>query len=224
MMTWKHKLATLLVAGTIFGCSSPPPATPSGTASPVAVNTPAKPALPDGWTEVKSKDGKLKMAVPPNWVVADASNPEFVKVLDDLSKANPGMAKIDPSSFYFMCMDSKQKNKFSDNLNVVKKSVGQTLPFNDETAKQLKDELAKAMPVQGDLEMEITKVPAGEAFRYRAELKIATGAGKSVNSYAIGYMLFQGTDMYIVTFSTTPKDKESYTTTAKQMMETFTIL
>jgi hypothetical protein len=96
------------------------------------------------------------------------------------------------------------------------------MPFNEAGAQALKAELAKAMPVQAEIEIEVTKVPFGSAYRYRAPLKFSTGSG-SVVTYAIGYMVCQGTDLYIVTFSTTPKYKDAFTDTARQVMDTFSV-
>ncbi|CAN0216090.1 unnamed protein product, partial [Phaeothamnion confervicola] len=175
-----------------------------------------------GWTEVKSKDGKLKMAVPPDWIVADSDNPKFKEAMAELTKSNPALANADTKNYYFMTISSKPKDGFSDNANVVKKSVGQTLPFNDDTAKALKAELVKAMPVQGDLKIEVTKIPFGPAFRYEAELKFNTGSG-SFNTYVVAYLVFQGTDMYITTFSTTPKNKATFPEVAKTAMDSFTL-
>lgn len=232
------KLAIVLFASLTLGCSTPT-TTPSQTASPSTTGAPMTPIadsspeaaetttvaapLPDGWTEAESKDGKMKMALPPSWVVSDSDNPEVKKQIADLVKENPAFAQANTSNYYFMAMSSKPKDNFSDNVNVVKKPLPQTIPFDDATAAALKQELTKAMPVEGELEMELTKVPQGNAYRYNATLKLSQGGGKELKTYVIGYMLFQSTDMYILTFTTSPKSKDGFAETVATAMETFKI-
>lgn len=226
MMTWKHKLAALTIAGTIFGCSSPPPTAPSGTPSPVAVSTPASPPVSTAdWKTVQSKDKKLKISLPPGWVVADPKNPEYAKASKALAKANPSLPKIDPSSFFFMCLNSKSKvEAHPDNLNVMVKPVlGKIPPLNDATAQQLKAGLLQTMPVEGEMEVEAIKLPAGDALHYSAVLKTRTPKGDDLSNYCIGYMLAKNSEMFVVTFSTQPENKDTFTPIVEQMMETVSI-
>lgn len=206
------KLAALLLAGWTLGCSSGPKPTASGTPgapTSVASATPAATAfqMPADWTLAKAQDGKMSMALPNTWLVADAKDPKFANAVGDLKKSNPALANIESSGYYFMAIDTKTKDSFNDNVNIVQKHLPQTIPINEDSAKQLKAEFTKMMPIDGELDIKVTQIPHGDAFRYTAVLNFNKPGGGKFQTYIVGHILFQGTDLYTVTFSSTPKNK-----------------
>jgi hypothetical protein len=208
----KLQLAALLLAGWSLGCSSGPKPTASatpGAPTSVASATPAATAfqMPADWTLTKAKDGNLEMALPNTWVVADGNDPKFTNAVKDLQKSNPQLANIKNSGYYFMAIDTKTKDAFNDNVNVVQKHLPQTLPINDDSAQQLKGEFKKMMPLDGDLDIKVTRIPHGDAFRYTAVLNFNKPDGSKFQTYIVGHILFQGTDLYTITFSSTPNNK-----------------
>lgn len=223
-----HKLAIALLTLGLMGCSqtTPTPGTSSTTvavvsATPAVTATPAAATLPEGWSKVTSNDGKLKIALPAEWTVVDPNNKKFTDFMDELSKSNPNMPKIDGKGFYFMAMSTKPQSGFSDNVNVVKQPGVQTIPFTQASADALKAELTKVLPLEGDVEMKVVELPHGSAFRYETGLKMKSPGGGETRTHAVGFMIFQGTDLYTFTFSTRPDNKDAFRDLADQAMKNF---
>lgn len=229
----KQFLSLAIAAVLAAGCSqttTTPVATSTPASGPTAVATPAPAAtatpaeeavvIPDSWSKLQSTDGKMEMSAPPGWFVIGEQNPELKKVLDETLKQNPGMAQLaNTGNYYFFGFDKETKNDFNDNVNVIKNDLPQGIPFDDATMQQLKEQFAQSMPLKGELQIEITKVPAGSAYRYTATTDMKQADGKPLSTYLVGYVLCPGTQMYVFTFSTKPESKEGFDEKADTMMK-----
>ena len=220
----QRKLAIALLTLGMMGCSQS--SSTSGTNSTtvaVVSATPAADSLAKGWSKVTSTDGKLKIALPEEWTVVDPNNKKFTDYMEKLSKSNPNMPKIDGKGFYFMAMSTKPQGNFADNVNVVKQPGVQPIPFTQASADALKVELNKVLPLEGDLDIKVVQLPHGSAFRYETGLKMKSPGGGETRTHAVGFMIFQGTDLYTFTFSTRPDNKDTFGGVADQAMQNFGI-
>lgn len=193
------------------------------TSTETSTSVAAAAGVPDGWHTVSSNDGKVSMALPESWVVADPKNPVFVETIEKFRKSNPALANLDFSKMYFMALDSKGGGDFTENVNINKQTMPQAIPIDDATAAMVKQQLVKSLPIQGDLDMGVVHLKAGDAFRYQTDLKLKNPKGGDLNYNVVGYMTFKGTEQYTVTFSTKPGSKAKSLEQADQAMATFEI-
>lgn len=224
----KKLLSIIVVSLLLVGCSQNKP-TVANTPVPVKTaefvhNEEARAVVvPEGWSRAEAKDGELSLALPPGWVITNSEDPEMQKMVKDLVKKNAAFANNVNTNYYFMAFDSELKDNFSDNLNVIKKEVGQTLPFNEETAQALKTELAKNVPGAKEVNIKVVEIPHGKAFRYTATADLKGPKGNQIHMFAIGYLTFRNTTMYVLTFSTTPKHKDDLAKKVDMMVNSLLI-
>jgi len=218
-----RKLALALLTLGMMGCSQTPPA-PGTTSTNVAVVTATPAAMPaEGWSKVTSIDGKLKIQLPVEWVVVDPNNKKYTSFMDEAMKRNPGLPPVDAKSFYFMAMSTKPEGGYSDNLNVVKRPGVETIPFTQASADALKVEMVKVLPLDGDMEVKVVQLPHGSAFRYETGLKVKSPNGTETRNHVVGFMVFQGTDLYTFTFSTRLDNKNAFGSVVERSMQNFEI-
>jgi hypothetical protein len=218
------KFAALLIATGIIGCTQSPEKTHSTSPVPQISSSASPVPPPQGWGEFRSADGKLKIALPPGWVVSDSLSAEQKDAMAKLARLNPSFPS-DYNQYYFKANDSKAKNNFSDNLNVRRMPVAEAdiLPFNEDSIRLLKTEFAKSASIESEIEVDVTQVPLGKAFHYQFSMRWSISQDSTFLVQKIGYMLFQGNYSYILTFTTTPKNKSNFAEKAKKMMENLTI-
>lgn len=188
-------------------------------------DVPSEPAPPQGWGEFRSSDGKLKIALPPGWVVSDSLNAEQKDLMAKLAKLNPSLPSDDSHS-YFKAIDTKAENNIYDSLNVKRVPITEagTPPFNEESIKLLRTGFAKSSSVdESEIEVDVTQVPLGKAFHYQLPMRFSLSQDSTLSVHSIGYMLFQGNYGYILTFTTRPENKSNFADKAKTMMENLTI-
>ena len=220
----KRLIFTILTL-VLVGCSGNTTTTTT-TNTPAPAETTAKKAsqpLPDGWYHTSSNDRSFTIALPGDWVVTDSNDPEMQKLVEELIDKNSAYPQNVTTDYHFMAFDSEVKNDFVDNLNVIKQDVAQTLPFNEATGEALKAELVKNIPGAKDFDIEIVDIPHGKAYRYTANTDFEGPGGSRIKMFLTGYITFDNTTMYVLTFSTTPEFKDEFTTEVNQMVESVNI-
>jgi hypothetical protein len=169
-----------------------------------------------GWKLAESKGAGVSFEVPETWQTIDFTAGDFSKLLDDMSKGNPNMARMVPQlkslaasgKFKMFVVDKAEvdKGQFATNANVIleDKPAGATPDQLMEANKAMIKQMAKGV------EPSVTKttLPGGEAYLMESSLEFPSPAGGTYKTYSAAYMFFRGDKIATITF-TGLKDREA---------------
>lgn len=174
--------------------------------------------LSEGWNAIASKDGNIKLALPPGWLLANSQDPNFVNAIQQMVKDNPGMPPVDEGHFYMLAVHLPPKNGFADNLNVIKMAASATTTIDETWVSAVKTELTTRLPGTTDFQARLTPLLGRTALRYQAKILVNRGQGQ-VRAFVVGYTLVAAGQQYVFTFSTTPEDPEGFAKMADKAMQ-----
>ena len=216
-------LALLLVAG----CSSPS-ASVAPTPTPTPVPSPTKSPLPAGWSTVtRSADG-FSIAIPPTWRAIDLDPQTMASAFKTMVEQNPSigqaysvdqMQAMVQQGIKVMAFDFG--NGGQTNLNVIHQALPYELTagdFSQLAASQVSVQLKIATP-----KIELATVGNLDARVISYELPFQTGSG-TFNASFSQYVVVQGKDAYIITFTSRSGDAVGNRPTFDQIAANFVLI
>jgi hypothetical protein len=157
------------------------------------------------WIKTKSKEGSVTLQTPPTWYVADDSDPEYIKRVEEVRKNNPklgammsGGGSTDKNQILRM-MDGADDGTdgYLDNFNLVKRPAG---GLTEKYFKEVGDEILKQMPFRKKGEYKIIDTPLGKALSYWGTMDIALADKSKLGVDLLGYMLVKNDNLYVFSF------------------------
>jgi hypothetical protein len=227
---WLGPPAALALA--LVGCSPSASAPTSPTPTITVAPSPSPTSTPEPkWVVEESAQGRFSLALPPKWkrieLDAQAWDRAANAIDDPQVKAIFGaqFPALAASGAVFVAFDftpERVTSGFVTNLNIIRSRLGGTYSLDfivQVSAGQLEALDSVAKPVE---HVRVT-LPVGPAehFKYTINTKRSTGAALSYN--VIQYVLVDGTDEYILTFSCSPTWAETYAPVFDRIAQTFTL-
>lgn len=213
-------LLSLVCLSSIIGCRGLLPTSGNSLAPAPA------PKLEKGWQTLKAKSGRFTLAVPPGWANFDVNDPAFRSAIDAVAKQNPGFREqiqqvMTQNTFDFSAGDARMVGSgFMDNVNVIHRDVKSRVMVDDAFLRGLEEEARKSLPSVKETKADKTKLAVGEVPHLRTEFSMNTGAGDQ-DLISHQYYMIDGTNVYVVTFTTRPPQEAKLTPTFRKMIDTF---
>lgn len=157
------------------------------------------------WIKTKSKEGSVTVSTPPNWFVADDSDPAYKARVADLKKNNPKLAASMSGSgdqnqiLRMMDGGDKGADGYIDNFNIVKKPAG---GLTDAYFPQVGAEILKMMPFKTKGEYKVLQLSNGKALSYWGTMDIKTADGGKVGVDLLGFMFVKNDNLFVYSFGT----------------------
>lgn len=209
---------------------SPTPITITEASSPEVMTT----TLKTGWVEYRLPADGFVLAMPPTWEKVDFNESNMDAIVNTLGKSNPELANVlsgqmqtlTASGYKFWGFDLNPKSAQSGyltNVNVVKQplTVKASLDFYvQETLAQMKN-LSSVVKVVSHKRVKLGQIPA-EEMHYQMKLTISTG--KTITVATTQYLLLTQEDAFAITFSTSPQQARTYTSTFQKIAASFKLI
>ena len=156
----------------------------------------------------------FSLGVPPSWKGLDADDFAKSGALEDFGKENPSLApylsalQAGNSPMKLLAADPELEGNFASNVNVLVQHVPEGTSAKD-YADLNRSGLSSQLDIQGSIESEEVDHEAGDAAvaRYRANL---TSGGEQKTFSFVQYYFVNGTNAYVVTYTTVPEAEERY--------------
>jgi hypothetical protein len=156
----------------------------------------------------------FSLGVPSSWT--GLSGDEFTKsgTLEEFGKENPSLApylnalQADNSPMKLLAADPELEGAFATNVNVLVQDVPEGTSAKD-YADLNRSGLSSSLDIQGTIQTEEVDHEVGDAAvaRYRANL---SAGGRQRTFSFVQYYFVNGTDAYVVTYTTVPGAEDRY--------------
>ncbi len=232
MKTWRlgtTLLPVIALAGLVGACSSKPASTqavpstrptltlsaPSPTfahrptatlATPVVTLTPS--LLPHDWIDYENQH--VRLALPPDWQVIELTSGDAQAALENLRQDNPQLAGIignaDALQSAALWAFGPTNGEFTESLNIRRSPLGaeRITDMQGQALDLLLPQLDKAgfVVLSSDASLRINGLPAA---RIDYTLPIITAVKPTVNIRGHQYLVLSDSDLWILSYSTTPE-------------------
>lgn len=190
---------TLALALLLMGC------TPSQPAVPVQNSTPTP------LTRSTTKDHKISLSLPGNWMPVDPAAAGFTS------------EQLQGSVLRFVAMSRTPVDGFQENCNLIQKDGFKPLDYTSQNAEAVKASLLKSLKVEGPMSAQVVQLPAGKAFRFQAEMLAQGPGGPARHTLAIIYMTHLNGRLYQLTFAGRAQSRQLFAPLADEMAKTLEI-
>jgi hypothetical protein len=177
---------------------------------------------------IEVESAGFELGVPASW--KGLSGDDFSKsdALEEFSRENPSLAPYlsalqgGDSPMKLLAADPELESGFATNVNVLLQTVPDGTSA-EEYAQLNRSGITSSLDLDGEIESEPVHHPAGDAAvaRYRANL---TAAGEKKTFSFVQYYFVQGTNAYVVTYTTVPEAEERYSADFEQSAGSFRFL
>ena len=156
----------------------------------------------------------FSLGVPSSWKGLDGDDFAKSGALEEFGNENPSLApyvsalQAGNSPMKLLAADPELEGTFATNVNVLVQDVPEGTSAKD-YADQNRSGLSSSLDIQGTIESEEVDHEAGDAAvaRYRANLN--SGGQEKTFSF-VQYYFVDGTDAYVVTYTTVPEAEDRY--------------
>ncbi len=156
----------------------------------------------------------FSLGVPSSWKGLDGDDFAKSGALEEFGKENPSLApyvsalQAGNSPMKLLAADPELEGNFATNVNVLVQDVPEGTSAKD-YADLNRSGLSSSLDIQGTIESEEVDHEAGDAAvaRYRANLN--SGGQQKTFSF-VQYYFVNGTDAYVVTYTTVPEAEDRY--------------
>src|SRR6266566_8064260 len=194
------------------------------------------PRLEEGWTLATVQDEGFAIGLPPGWTEFDMGNVNVEAGLSEIRQANPNLAnalseqvtQMAAQGIKLMAFDKYSNfaaTGFATNLNIIKEQVpdGADLDsLSGEATAELKKQLQTDVPLQ--VFKNRLDINSGEAERLQYSFSLNGPDGRSFALSVTQYVAIDGTDSYILTYSTTDDQFPLYASAFDKSAKTLTFL
>lgn len=163
---------------------------------------------------IEVESAGFSLGIPSSW--KGISGDDFAKsgVLEEFGKENPSLApylnalQADNSPMKLLAADPELENNFATNVNVLIQDVPEGTSAKDYLELN-RSGLSSSLDIQGSIESEEVDHEVGDAAvaRYHANLN---AGGKPQTFSFVQYYFVNGTDAYVVTYTTLPEAEDRY--------------
>lgn len=209
------------LVGMLSGCSS----APSGSA-PVA--TIAAAALPADWQRIELPQATL--ALPPQWAVTAADEVDLIGTLEEASAQNPqlrallerGQTELASGTVQLIAYDLDPANlgatAYPTNLRIGRQSYPE--PPSLAAVADVNEQDLKGNTSFREVQRAPVELSGRPATRLTSKLQVNDSTGNPLDLALEQYLLVDGSDVYIITFTAPADQQPRYRSTFDQILAT----
>jgi hypothetical protein len=196
-----------------------------------AATTSTETALLDsGWIRYTKESEGFALALPPEWLQVDMNPATIDAALKKLANSDPKFksmlteqvrsAAANGLKFFGFNVPKDLTSEEIALMNVSKSSTATDMPL-ETIARAALNQYNELPTVLKPVTLERVQLPAGDARRFHAKLKLQDGTGKAREVELIQYILINGGYPYIISFNVPSGQAETYAPIFEKIVQSF---